>query len=137
MIHGNLVLSDIIEMLVSSNNGLVGDNTHLKEENELLKAALEEMKVKMTELEGRLDEVSGQFDMEAIKSEIIPEAISGAKQAIISPEVFKGEDMELEIFVIPGERVTYGFADDALFMADYNEEEVLPDEPENPDVTVE
>lgn len=137
MMHGNLVLSDIIEMLVSSNNGLVGDNTHLKEENALLKAALEEMKVKMTELEGRLDEVSGQFDMEAIKSEIIPEAISGAKQAIISPEVFKGEDMELEIFVIPGERVTYGFADDALFMADYNEEEVLPDEPENPDVTVE
>ena len=75
----------------------------------------------------RIDDLNLNVDMDAIKEEVVPEAVAvavqQAKTEIISDEVFKATDGEIAVTVKDG-MVTYGFSDDAIFMADYNDDEI-------------
>lgn len=111
----------------------------LKENNEL-KAKIENLEVQIKTFEtaletvnNRIDNLKLDVDMELIKTAVIPAAqevivpvaVDESKKAIISSDVFKAVDGELMVTVQNG-RVTYGFDDDTIFMADYNDGDDAP-----------
>lgn len=59
--------------------------------------------------------------MDKIKGEVVPLAVEESKKAIISSDIFKGIEGEITVNVNSEMgTITYGFDEDAVFMADYN-----------------
>ena len=115
MLHGTRILSEIIDEIIE-------ENTLLKDVNAKLLEAMTLFESKLTELEEKIKNADFDFNYEEVKKEVIPVAVEEAKKAIINPNVFKAVDEETSVAVdTTNFTVTYGFSDDALFMADYND----------------
>ena len=121
MLHGTRVLSEIIDEIIDENTRLTEENTQLLETMSSFESRLAALEEKIKNLDFGLD---FNFDYEEVKKKLVPEAVEEAKKAIINPNVFKAVDEETSVAVdTTNFTVTYGFSDDALFMADYNDNE--------------
>ena len=121
MMHETRVLSEIIAEIIASNEALKAENEELKLNNVVLATNIEALVTRLDAVEEEMKNMIVEIDMDAIKTEVVPVAVAQAKSEIISSNVFKGTHEELGVDVVEGESVTYKFADDAVFMADYNE----------------
>lgn len=114
MLHEKRLLSDVIEEIII-------ENALLKEDNSKLLNKLALFEAKLAEIEEQIKNVNIEVDYEEIKKTVIPTAVEEAKKAIISPNIFKSVDEETSVTVdTKNYTVTYGFDENALFMADYN-----------------
>lgn len=109
------------------------DNQLYSEYNKLQSKILE-LETLLGEIVDRIDNLSLKVDMDEIKREIVPLAVEESKKAIISPDIFKGIGGEISVNVNSEMgTITYGFDEDAVFMADYNIDTDVPDMPDDPD----
>lgn len=122
MLHGTRVLSEIIDEIIA-------ENTLLKEENAKLLETMTLFESKLAELEEKIKNIDIKIDYDEVRKEVVPAAVDEAKKAIINPNVFKAVVEETSVAVdTTNFTVTYGFSDDALFMADYNDNEPAGEE---------
>lgn len=123
IMHDGEALYSVIENL--RNGSGVSADVSLKIST--LENKITTLETEMAKLMERIDGLSLNVDMDAIKKEVVPEAVATAvqqaKAEIISDEVFKATDGEIAVTVKDG-IVTYGFSDNAIFMANYNDENV-------------
>lgn len=123
IMHDGEALYSVIENL--RNGSGVSADVSLKIST--LENKITTLETEMAKLMERIDGLSLNVDMDAIKKEVVPEAVATAvqqaKAEIISDEVFKATDGEIAVTVKDG-MVTYGFSDNAIFMANYNDENV-------------
>lgn len=123
IMHNGEALYSVIENL--RNGSGVSADVSLKIST--LENKITTLETEMAKLMERIDDLSLNVDMDAIKEEVVPEAVATAvqqaKTEIISEEVFKATDGEIAVTVKDG-MVTYGFSDNAIFMANYNDENV-------------
>lgn len=109
------------------------DNQLYSEYNKLQSKILE-LETLLGKIVDRIDNLSLKVDMDEIKREIVPLAVEESKKAIISPDIFKGIGGEISVNVNSEMgTITYGFDEDAVFMADYNIDTDDPDMPDDPD----
>lgn len=112
--HNGEALSNVIDT--------IKENEGLRNEVESLKTQLLKFEIMLGDINKRIDNLDLNVDMEAIRKDVVPVAVEESKKAIISSDVFKAVDGELMVTVQNG-RVTYGFDDDTIFMADYNDDD--------------
>lgn len=132
--HNGDSLYNVIELLK--------ENNALKNRIENLEVQIKAFELALDTINNRIDNIKLDVDMELIKTEVIPAAqevivpvaVAESKKAIVSGEVFKATDDEIMVTVdTENYTVTYGFDNDAIFMADYNTDEedtTIPEEEE-------
>lgn len=132
--HNGDSLYNVIELLK--------ENNALKNRIENLEAQIKVFELAVDTINNRIDNIKLDVNMELIKTEVIPAAqevivpvaVAESKKAIVSGEVFKATDDEIMVTVdTENYTVTYGFDNDAIFMADYNTDEentTIPEEEE-------
>lgn len=103
------------------------ENSYKEADNQLnseynkLQSKILELETLLGKIADRIDDLSLKVDMDKIKGEVVPLAVEESKKAIISSDIFKGIEGEITVNVNSEMgTITYGFDEDAVFMADYN-----------------
>lgn len=113
MVHEGQSLDSVINIM--------RENEGLKNEVNVLTTKISNLETQLAILTEKVNNMNLEIPIDDIKEQIIPDAVTEAKKAIISNEVFKAIDSDLRVDVdTENFTVTYQFSDDAVFMADYN-----------------